>query len=405
MRIRHRPLLAAFSALALALGVCVGSVAVARTEAGEQDVEAALAGRGDVGVSAQVAAGARVLVEVCSVDAEHAAAPVAAIVEAPSEGAETEIVAVVTIGAATLDTARRAGSRACWTPYEQVAPRAGRVRVRLADAEGAAALRVTGSIHVRDARCAAARPALWLAFFGALGLASALALRPSSSSAELSVLPRGRALLALLAGVAGAAAVAEAVRYVGDGGALHGLTRGLLLGAAELGLALGLAAWLVRRAEVSLAGVLGAVPPRGGAISLLSTPAVGAACAVTAVFALRFFPSPPGEVPIEAFVARPSGMLAFALLAVVVPVAEELFFRGFVYGTARRALGAPAAFVLSAGLFFAAHAPQDWGSVGGLLSVALIALATTTLRAATGSVATAMLAHLVYNGLLTASAM
>ena len=41
-----------------------------------------------------------------------------------------------------------------------------------------------------------------------------------------------------------------------------------------------------------------------------------------------------GEAPIQTFVSWPSGMLSFALLGVMVPVGEEIFFRGFVYRTA-----------------------------------------------------------------------
>lgn len=401
-RNRHRPLLAAASVLALVVGVGAGSVAVARTEAGERDLVVVLR-RGAAGrASVWVARGAHVLVEVCAADVERAQWPSAVIVDAPSAHDDTGIVAVQTIGAVALAASRRSGASACWSPYDGVAPHAGAVRVRLADVEGADVLGVTARIHVREDPPVGARLALLIALLGAVGVAASVALR-CGAIMEPSALSRWRSFAALGAAVLLAGGVAQAVRYVGDDSALLGLTRGLLLGAGELALALGLARWVARRTPLSMGDVLGAGRPRGGALALLLTPAVGALCAVCAALALRLVPSPPGEVPIETFVARPSGMLAFALLAVVVPVSEELFFRGLVYGTARRALGAPAAFILAAGTFVAAHAPQDWGSWGGLLAVALVALTTTTLRAVTGSVAVPMLAHLVYNGLLTAS--
>jgi len=48
------------------------------------------------------------------------------------------------------------------------------------------------------------------------------------------------------------------------------------------------------------------------------------------------------------------------LLSVEVPLAEETFFRGFVYGWMRRQLNVPAAAVLSGCFFAAAHV--GWGT-------------------------------------------
>ena len=52
--------------------------------------------------------------------------------------------------------------------------------------------------------------------------------------------------------------------------------------------------------------------------------------------------------------------IALLLLSVVVPLAEETFFRGFVYGWMRRHLNVPAAAVLSGCFFAAAHV--GWGT-------------------------------------------
>jgi membrane protease YdiL (CAAX protease family) len=113
-----------------------------------------------------------------------------------------------------------------------------------------------------------------------------------------------------------------------------------------------------------------------------------------------------GEAPIEAFVAWPSGLLSFGTLAVVAPVAEEVFFRGFVFGAiddgrwgGRRAL----AFLLAWSLFALAHLQQVWGNWGGLLAVTTAGLVFTSLRALSGSTLVPALAHLVYNALLSVS--
>jgi membrane protease YdiL (CAAX protease family) len=81
---------------------------------------------------------------------------------------------------------------------------------------------------------------------------------------------------------------------------------------------------------------------------------------------------------------------------VLLPVAEEVFFRGYLYRAALR-LGAAAAFVITVVLFVALHAQQSWGNWGGLVAIALTGTALTGLRALSGSVLVPALAHLLYN--------
>jgi membrane protease YdiL (CAAX protease family) len=114
---------------------------------------------------------------------------------------------------------------------------------------------------------------------------------------------------------------------------------------------------------------------------------------------LRLVPAT-GEAPIETLVAWPSGSLAVAIVAVLVPIAEELFFRGFVYGAIEDKHGRSAAFLLTVFLFTLAHVPQVWGAWGALVSIALTGVVLTGLRAASGSTTVAALAHLGHNALV-----
>jgi membrane protease YdiL (CAAX protease family) len=116
---------------------------------------------------------------------------------------------------------------------------------------------------------------------------------------------------------------------------------------------------------------------------------------VTSHFCLSWVPRT-GEAPIETFIAWPSGALSFALLGMAVPLAEELFFRGFVFGALRRA-GLFAACIGSALLFVVAHLQQVWGSWGALLSLAITAAMLTGLRAFSGSTLVPALAHVLFN--------
>lgn len=119
---------------------------------------------------------------------------------------------------------------------------------------------------------------------------------------------------------------------------------------------------------------------------------------VLAHLATRLVPSTSTSA-VQNFVSWPSGMLSFATLAVIAPLAEEVFFRGFVYGALAKRhwlLG-----FFGAWLTFAAfHATQTWGQWGALVAIFVTGLGLTTIRALSGSVLVAATAHLVYNGVL-----
>jgi hypothetical protein len=79
------------------------------------------------------------------------------------------------------------------------------------------------------------------------------------------------------------------------------------------------------------------------------------------------------------------------LVCVLVPIGEEMFFRGFVYGTLRR-WGVTAATVLSA-LFFGAVHQQ----VVHFLPIVVLGAILALLYERTGSLLPAMLVHAVNN--------
>jgi membrane protease YdiL (CAAX protease family) len=118
--------------------------------------------------------------------------------------------------------------------------------------------------------------------------------------------------------------------------------------------------------------------------------------------ALRVTPST-GEAPLESFISWPSGMLAFATIGVIAPLAEELFFRGYLFRVVLP-LGRIAACAITLALFVALHLAQSWGNWGGVLAVALTGTVLTWLRAASGSLLPSALAHVLYNAALSLSA-
>ncbi|MFZ9502539.1 MAG: CPBP family intramembrane glutamic endopeptidase [Beijerinckiaceae bacterium] len=103
------------------------------------------------------------------------------------------------------------------------------------------------------------------------------------------------------------------------------------------------------------------------------------------------------DYALNLFIPIEPAALALSFMAVVVfaPLAEELFFRGWLYGVLRARMGGVAALLACAGAFALAH----WDGTGFYpLAVFLPGLALTILRARTGSAQASALAHAVYNG-------
>jgi membrane protease YdiL (CAAX protease family) len=190
----------------------------------------------------------------------------------------------------------------------------------------------------------------------------------------------------------GAVVLVYAFTLVPSEGALPTMLKGSGLLALQLGLSFGLV-------RVGASGdrrrLLGLVPPTRPLWALTAMLISWPLLVVTARIALWVVPST-GEAPLEEFIAWPSGMLAAALLGVVLPAGEELFFRGYLFA-AWSHFGRGIAALASVVLFGLLHAAQDWGNWGGLVAVFATGCVLCWLRIATGSTVIAALAHVAYN--------
>ncbi len=195
-----------------------------------------------------------------------------------------------------------------------------------------------------------------------------------------------------VAGTLVAALLAAVLLHLPLSGAIGGLCRGLSLACIEILVAVG-AAWLIYGSLRP--GLALHAPPTRASLWLLSAVLCAGLLNPLARLTMRMIPAS-GEAPIEAFIAWPSGALAFAALGMAVPLAEELFFRGFVFG-ALTPLGTGRAVLGSVCLFGAIHAQQAWGQWGALLAVTMTGIVLTGLRAVTGSTLVPAVAHLLYN--------
>lgn len=233
-----------------------------------------------------------------------------------------------------------------------------------------------------------------LILLGASALLVSWLVTPCPSSTERPLRPH-RALMAVAFGLALVLAAFELPSV----GPLAVMGRGALVALLQIGIAFAAGRALSTSPRSALA--LHA-PERNVGPALVFAVAAGGAAYVAARLLLATIPST-GEAPITTFVAWSSGALSFATLGLLTPVAEEIFFRGFVF-KALGAFGKVAAVLGSAATFALLHLAQTHGNWGAFASIAVAGLVFSILRALTGTTVAPAFAHLGYNALLSLSA-
>lgn len=257
------------------------------------------------------------------------------------------------------------------------------------------------------------RLAVWLALAGALQLVVALSMvrsrrwvemEPSAAEAGSETATREETQTEtrrVVFAVFGLVGVMLSLAFAPLVGARGAVARGLVIALAEATLAFGLVRPEMDPVRPPRSVALGLRPPRRAPWLWLGlAPLLGLGLVLVGRAVVHAIPST-GVAPIEVFVEMPSGRLAVALIGVLAPVAEELFFRGFIFGALARWRGADVALGVTVVLFAVVHLPQQWGAWGAFLSVTMTGLVLTGLRRWTGSTLLCALVHLTHNGLIT----
>jgi membrane protease YdiL (CAAX protease family) len=171
--------------------------------------------------------------------------------------------------------------------------------------------------------------------------------------------------------------------------------------------------WTKYRSGFAKAIRWNAPPARSAAAALLAGGGLGL---VSLVFSASVQKWVPKSLPIdEMFQSTASAYMLAAFAVLVAPVVEEIFFRGFLYPALARKTGEqvatvyPAharktgqvvAIVLTSLAFALIHEGQLAHAWLPLLWLSVVGAVLTTVRAATKSVATTVLIHMGYNGVL-----
>jgi len=90
-------------------------------------------------------------------------------------------------------------------------------------------------------------------------------------------------------------------------------------------------------------------------------------------------------------------MMAFIAIATA-PLVEELIYRGLLYSALQRVIGRLFAVVVVTAMFAGLHVWQYRQNIGAILSISLLSIVLTTIRARTGRLLPCFVIHLVFNG-------
>jgi membrane protease YdiL (CAAX protease family) len=91
--------------------------------------------------------------------------------------------------------------------------------------------------------------------------------------------------------------------------------------------------------------------------------------------------------------------LTLAVIAVATaPLVEEMIYRGLLYSAFQRLIGRWFAVVVVTSMFAGLHVWQYRQNIGAILSITLLSLILTVIRARTGRLLPCFMIHLVFNG-------
>jgi uncharacterized protein len=171
---------------------------------------------------------------------------------------------------------------------------------------------------------------------------------------------------------------------------------------SSMGVAYGLTVWfifrmLVRHYEVPFFESLHWRWPR---VTWSLYVVAGAAFSIALQFASTKLPVPK-ELPIDKYFISTTGTWLMALFGTFfAPFCEELFFRGLLFPPLAKRLGLVWGVILTSVAFAAIHAAQLARALGPVLLLFVVGLVLTLVRARTRSLATTVLMHMGYNGII-----
>ena len=140
----------------------------------------------------------------------------------------------------------------------------------------------------------------------------------------------------------------------------------------------------------------------GGRLTFWRSAALAVLLLAVGILILYFSGSPENEYDRILRSSRAPALVAAFAATFTAPLVEEIIFRGLLYSSLRRLVGAGWA-VAVVFLFFAAiHIPQYWPSYAVIVTIHLLSFVLTVIRAHTGKLLPCFVIHLIFNGIQSA---
>ncbi|MDX6305921.1 MAG: protease family protein [Blastocatellia bacterium] len=120
---------------------------------------------------------------------------------------------------------------------------------------------------------------------------------------------------------------------------------------------------------------------------------------LAATFVTASFGGQPTELDRFLTSSRATALLLAFVAVATAPLVEELIYRGLLYSALQRAIGRWLAVVVVSSMFAGLHVWQYRQNLGVIISITLLSVVLTMIRARTGRLLPCFVVHLVFNGI------
>jgi membrane protease YdiL (CAAX protease family) len=126
---------------------------------------------------------------------------------------------------------------------------------------------------------------------------------------------------------------------------------------------------------------------------------VAIALFLVALFITAWFGAQPTDLDRILTSSRAAALMLALIAVATAPLVEELTYRGLLYSALQRALGRWFAVLVVSAMFAGLHVWQYRQNLGAIISITLLSVVLTAIRARTGRLLPCVVIHLVFNGI------
>ncbi|HEX8292087.1 MAG TPA: type II CAAX endopeptidase family protein, partial [Pyrinomonadaceae bacterium] len=140
----------------------------------------------------------------------------------------------------------------------------------------------------------------------------------------------------------------------------------------------------------------------GGGLTFWRSAALAVLLLAAGILILWLWGGPENEFDRILRSSRAAALVAAFAATFTAPLVEEIIFRGLLYSSLQRLVGAGWAVAVVFLLFALIHVPQYWPSYAVIFTIHLLSLVLTVIRARTGKLLPCFVIHLIFNGIQSA---